>query len=155
MNSPTFTIEQSFAARRGARDTALALLLQLRAVLALAILIVVFSITTPSFLSANNFTILAKHVAITALLAVGTTFVILTGGIDLSLGSVVGLAGMVAGGLLTHGLAIPGATQPWFPALPIVLVLSLGAGALVGLLNGVLITRFRIAPFIATLGTLY
>ena len=155
MNSPTFTIEPSFAARRGARATALGLLLQLRAVLALAILILVFSVTTSNFLSANNLTILAKHVAITALLAVGTTFVILVGGIDLSIGSVVGLAGMVAGGLLTHGLSIPGAGHPWFPSLPIVLFLALGAGAVVGLLNGVLVTRFRIAPFIATLGTLY
>jgi erythritol transport system permease protein len=146
MNSPTFTIEQLLAERRGARKTALALLVQLKAVLALVVLIGVFSFTTSSFLTANNFTILAKHVAITALLAVGMTFVVLTGGIDLSVGSIVGLSGMVAGGLITH---------PWFPSLPIVLLLALGAGALVGLLNGLLVTRLGIAPFIATLGTLY
>jgi erythritol transport system permease protein len=131
------------------------LVLRLRALLALVVLLVIFSLTTSSFLSANNFTILTKHVAITALLAMGMTFVVLTGGIDLSVGSVVGLSGMVAGGLLTRGLLIPGALHAWFPSLTLVLLLALGIGALVGLLNGLLITQLRIAPFIATLGTLY
>src|SRR6185437_9330664 len=155
MNSPTPSREQAVETRNKTREIALGLLLQLRAVLALVALLVVFSVTTSSFLSANNFTILTKHVAITALLAMGMTFVVLTGGIDLSVGSIVGLSGMVAGGLLTHGLMLPGAAHPWFPPLAVVLLLALGAGALVGLLNGVLITRMRIAPFIATLGTLY
>ena len=60
----------------------------------------------PEFLTANNLSILTKHVAITALLAVGMTFVILTGGIDLSVGSIAGLGGMVAGYLLTQGLSL-------------------------------------------------
>src|SRR5262249_33448384 len=57
--------------------------------------------------------------------------------------------------LLTRGLLIPGVVHPWFPSLIMILLLALGTGALVGLLNGVLITQLRIAPFIATLGTLY
>lgn len=155
MNSPTSTMERTPDIRSDAKSAALALLLRLRALLALFVLLVIFSLTNSSFLSTNNFTILTKHVAITALLAMGMTFVVLTGGIDLSVGSVVGLSGMVAGGLLTRGLLIPGAEHPWFPSLPIVLLLAVGTGALVGLLNGILITRLRIAPFIATLGTLY
>jgi len=80
------------------------LLLKLRAVIVLLALLIMFSAMAPSFLTANNLSILAKHVAISALLSVGMTFVVLAGGIDLSVGSVAGLSGMVAGGLLTVGL---------------------------------------------------
>ena len=71
-------------------------------------LLVLFSILAPSFLTANNLAILSKHVAISAILAIGMTFVVLTGGIDLSVGSVAGLGGMVAGYLLTQGIVIAG-----------------------------------------------
>jgi len=121
----------------------------LRAVLVLAILLVAFSILSPSFLTVNNLSILAKHVAISAILAVGMTFVILAGGIDLSVGSVAGLAGMVAGGLLTVGIG--GHTTGAVAAIAIALLVS----AAVGLLNGLLVSQLAVAPFIATLGTLY
>lgn len=125
------------------------LLLKLRAVLVLAILLLAFSILTPSFLTANNLSILAKHVAISAILAVGMTFVILAGGIDLSVGSVAGLAGMVAGGLLTVGIG--GHTAGLVVSVAAALLVS----AAVGLLNGLLVSQLAVAPFIATLGTLY
>jgi len=129
--------------------TAVLLLLKLRAVLVLGILLLAFSILTPSFLTANNLSILAKHVAISAILAVGMTFVVLAGGIDLSVGSVAGLAGMVAGGLLTVGIG--GHTAGVFVSIAVALFVSAG----VGLLNGVLVSQLAVAPFIATLGTLY
>jgi erythritol transport system permease protein len=66
-------------------------LFKLRALIALALLIVIFSTLSPAFLTTGNLLILAKHVAINAILAIGMTYVILTGGIDLSVGSVVGL----------------------------------------------------------------
>jgi erythritol transport system permease protein len=125
------------------------LLLKLRAVLVLVALLILFSVLTPSFLTANNLSILAKHVAISALLAVGMTFVVLAGGIDLSVGSVAGLSGMVAGGLLTVGLF--GHSTGVAGAVVIALLVS----CLVGLMNGVMVTRLGVAPFIATLGTLY
>ena len=128
---------------------AVLLLLKLRAVLVLVVLLVMFSVLAPSFLTANNLSILAKHVAINAILAVGTTFVIIAGGIDLSVGSIAGLAGMVAGGLLTVGIA--GHVVGVWLAIPLALL----ASCIVGLLNGVLVTRLGVAPFIATLGTLY
>jgi erythritol transport system permease protein len=84
-----------------------ALLFRLRALVALVVLLAVFSILSPAFLTAGNLTILLKHVAINAIMAVGMTFVILSGGIDLSVGSVAGLAGMVAGGLIDRGLVLP------------------------------------------------
>jgi erythritol transport system permease protein len=125
------------------------LLLRLRAVLVLLLLLILFSLLTPSFLSANNLSILAKHVAISALLAVGMTFVVLAGGIDLSVGSIAGLSGMVAGGLLTSGLL--GHPVGTVAAVTVALLVSCG----VGLINGAMITRLGVAPFIATLGTLY
>ena len=125
----------------------LLLLLRARALLVLLALLITFAALTPAFLTANNFAILSKHVALSALLAIGTTFVILTGGIDLSLGSVAGLSGMVAGYFLTQSAH----------SLPVALVIliALACGTLVGALNGWLVTRAGVAPFIATLGTLY
>jgi len=125
------------------------LLLKLRAVLVLVALLILFSVLTPSFLTANNLSILAKHVAISALLAVGMTFVVLAGGIDLSVGSVAGLSGMVAGGLLTVGLY----GHPTGAAVAVLTALLVSG--LVGMLNGVMVTRLCVAPFIANLGTLY
>ena len=58
---------------------------------------------TPEFLTTGNLTILIKHVAINAILAVGMTFVIVSGGIDLSVGSIAGLAGMISGALISTG----------------------------------------------------
>ena len=67
------------------------------------LLVAVFSMLTPEFLTTGNLTILIKHVAINAILAIGMTFVILSGGIDLSVGSIAGLAGMVSGALISNG----------------------------------------------------
>jgi erythritol transport system permease protein len=117
------------------------------------LLLILFSALAPEFLTANNLTILTKHVAISALLAVGMTFVVLTGGIDLSVGSIAGLGGMVAGYLLTQGISFDGATH--FPPVAIVILLTIGACMLVGMLNGWLVAKAGVAPFIATLGTLY
>ena len=77
------------------RPSVVNLLLRLRAVVALALLVLVFSVLTPEFLTTGNLTILIKHVAINAILAIGMTFVIVSGGIDLSVGSIAGLAGMI------------------------------------------------------------
>ena len=133
---------------RGWADVVL-LLLKLRALVVLIALLILFAALAPTFLTVNNLSILAKHVSINALLAVGMTFVILTAGIDLSVGSVAGLAGMVAGGLLTVGIG--GHVAPVWLAVIVALLVSAG----VGLLNGIMVTRLGVAPFIATLGTLY
>jgi erythritol transport system permease protein len=128
-------------------------LLKLRAVVVLIALILLFSYLAPAFFTANNLTILTKHVAISAILAIGMTFTVLTGGIDLSVGSVAGLSGMIAGYLLTQGFVVGGVAH--YPPALICIALSIGVGLVVGLLNGWLISRAGVAPFIATLGTLY
>jgi erythritol transport system permease protein len=130
------------------------LLLEGRAFIALAVLIIVFALLSDSFLSVNNLITMTKHVAYNAILALGMLFVILKGGIDLSVGSTVGLSGIVAGVLL-EGLQINSFNVVLYPAVWVVILASLAIGTLIGFINGVLVTRFNVAPFIATLGMLY
>jgi erythritol transport system permease protein len=96
-----------------------------------------------------------KHIAIIAILGIGMTFVILTGGIDLSVGSVAGLAGMIAGSLILHGLVLAPLGIVIYPSVPAVVLLVLLAGGLIGIINGLLVARLGVASFIATLGMLY
>lgn len=130
-------------------------LFRLRALIVLVILTAAFAMSSPAFLTGGNLTILVKHVAINAILGVGMTFVILSGGIDLSVGSIAGLSGIVAGLLIHSGLVLrPFGVVVYFHTW-LVIVLAILMGALVGLINGTLIAYLRVAPFIATLGSLY
>jgi erythritol transport system permease protein len=130
-------------------------LFRLRALIVLAILVIAFTALSPAFLTPGNLTILVKHVAINAILAVGMTFVILSGGIDLSVGSIAGLAGIVAGGLIHSGLVLrPFGIIVYFHTW-LVIVIALLVGALIGAANGLLVSQLRVAPFIATLGSMY
>jgi erythritol transport system permease protein len=136
------------------RGTVLLSIMKLRTFIALFAVLLFFSIFAPNFLSSANFVLMSKHVALNAFLAMGMTFVIITGGIDLSVGSIVGLCGMVAGGLILNGLDLPFGWTVYFNVVEVVLI-TLGIGVLIGVINGLLITRLNVAPFIATLGTLY
>ncbi|MCX8062078.1 MAG: ABC transporter permease [Anaerolineales bacterium] len=98
---------------------------------------------------------MSKHVAINAIMAIGMTFVILGAGIDLSVGSIVGLAAMIAGGMIAQGVVLKFLGVAIFFRAYVVILFGLILGALVGLFNGLLITRLNVTPFIATLGTLY
>ena len=130
------------------------MLLKGRTMIVLALLLIFFSLATPNFLSANTFLLLAKHVALYGILAIGMTYVIITGGIDLSVGAVVGLAGMVAGGMIQKGITLQMFDVTLYFSVPLVIFFTLLVGALVGLINGLTITKFGVAPFIATLGTM-
>ncbi|MGQ0563528.1 MAG: ABC transporter permease [Gemmobacter sp.] len=133
---------------------ALLLLLRLRTFVALILVFAFFAVMAPNFLTTANAVIISKHVALNAFLAIGMTFVIITGGIDLSVGSIVGLCAMVAGWLVLNGVDTGLGYTIWFNTTEIVgLVMLVGIG--VGWINGILITRLNVAPFIATLGTLY
>lgn len=131
------------------------LLLRGRAFIVLILVFVVFAFIAPNFLAPANIGIMAKHVAINAILGIGMTFVILTGGIDLSVGSIVGLCAMVAGLLINQGLQLPMFGIIAYPSLPLMAVIVLAVGTIMGALSGWVITRFNVAPFIATLGMLY
>ncbi|MCA2000852.1 MAG: ABC transporter permease [Chloroflexi bacterium] len=130
-------------------------LLRGRAFIALILVTVVFTLLSPQFMTAENIVIMSKHVAINALLAIGMTFVILTGGIDLSVGSIVGMVAMIAGGLINEGINLPQLGIIIYPHTWMIIVLSLALGTLMGAVSGYIITRFNVAPFIATLGMLY
>lgn len=135
------------------RDAPVLLLLKLRTLIALFAVIIFFSMAIPNFLNLANMLIMSKHVALNALLAIGMTYVIISGGIDLSVGSIVGLTGMVAGALILHGIDLGAYTL--YLNVPEIIVVTLLIGIAIGALNGFLITRLNVAPFIATLGTLY
>jgi len=101
------------------------------------------TLASPEFLTGNNLANLARQVAIFGILAIGQLVVILTGGIDLSVGSILGLAGAVTAQLLVSGV----------PIIPAILI-GMVVGGVLGIANGVLVTRFKLPPFIATLGML-
>lgn len=130
------------------------LLLKVRTFVALILVLAYFAFAAPNFLSMANAVLVSKHVAINAFLAIGMTFVIITGGIDLSVGSVVGLTGMIAGWLVLYGIDPGLGWSIQFNTLEIVAIVCL-VGVFVGWINGMLITRLNVAPFIATLGVLY
>ncbi|WP_158940957.1 ABC transporter permease [Burkholderia sp. S171] len=128
-------------------------ILKLRIFIALFAIVIVFSLATDNFLSTGNMLIMAKHVTVVAILSIGMTLVILTGGIDLSVGSIVGISGMAAGYLLLEGVKI-GHHIVFFNPVGVALIACV-IGALIGAINGYLITMLNVAPFIATLGMLY
>jgi len=142
------------APRQAGSGNLLLLLLKLRTFIALIAVFAFFAFAAPNFLSAANFVIMSKHVALNAFLAIGMTFVIISGGIDLSVGSIVGLCGMVAGWLILYGIDLGLGWSVQFNTIEICLIVIL-VGVAVGAVNGLLITRLNVAPFIATLGTLY
>jgi ribose transport system permease protein len=100
------------------------------------------AISSPNFLSSGNVYNLMDQCVIVGLVAIGQTFVILIAGIDLSVGAITAVAGVILGTLLT---------QAHVP-LPVAIVVGVITGALIGLLNGLLITQFKLAAFIVTLG---
>jgi erythritol transport system permease protein len=130
------------------------LLLEGRAFIALIVIILIFAAMSDTYLTGSNLITMTRHVAINAILALGMLLVILTGGIDLSVGSIVGLSGIVAGVLL-EGWELTSLDVILYPQVWAVIVISLAVGTVVGGINGLLITRFNVAPFIATLGMLY
>lgn len=156
MEKETKTNSAEMKKKRGITKTDVQqFLLRGRAFIALILVTVVFTSLSPGFLSTGNIVIMSKHVAINALLAIGVTFVILTGGIDLSVGSIVGMTAMIAGGLINEGINLPQLGIIVYPHTWMIVVISLAMGTLMGLISGLIITRFNVAPFIATLGMLY
>ena len=119
---------------------------ELGIVVALAILIAVTAALEPRFIEADSLRTLAVNASIFAILAAGQTLVIITRNVDLSQGSVLGLAAFMAGDLLSRNPDLP---------IPLVFVLGMALGAACGLLNGVLTTWGRVPALVVTLGTLY
>ncbi|WP_211284600.1 ribose ABC transporter permease [Rummeliibacillus pycnus] len=119
------------------------LIQKLGPLLGLLLIIIIISIMSPSFLTATNIFNVLRQVSVSALIAFGMTFVILTGGIDLSVGSTLALTGAISAGMLASGMD---------PILAMIIGLALGA--VLGAVNGVIIAKGKVAPFIATLATM-
>jgi ribose transport system permease protein len=109
----------------------------------LIVLFVALSIASPYFLTANNLASVARQTAVFNTMALGMTIVIISGGIDLSVGSILGLSGLVGTMALERGYPIP-----------VGVLIGLLVGTACGLANGVMVTKLRIPPFVVTLGTL-
>jgi ribose transport system permease protein len=109
----------------------------------LLVIVIILSFISPDFLTISNIFNVLRQVSINALIAFGMTFVILTGGIDLSVGSIIALSSALTAGIMV------GETNPW-----LAVGAGLIAGTLMGTVNGVIISRGKIAPFIATLATM-
>nr|WP_301610892.1 ribose ABC transporter permease [Microbacterium sp. APC 3898] len=109
----------------------------------LILIIVIITALNPGFLSVSNLMNVLRQVSINALIAFGMTFVILTGGIDLSVGATLALTGAVTAGMMASGI------DPIFAML-----LGLLLGAVLGAINGFIIAKGKVAPFIATLATM-
>lgn len=111
----------------------------------LLLFILIFSTTTDSFLTWRNINSILREVSVIGLLSIGVTFVIIGGGIDLSTGTVMGLAAMITSRLVTDTL------------LPIwlIVVIAVLAGAVLGAVNGLLVVKLGMTEFIATFATMY
>jgi ribose/xylose/arabinose/galactoside ABC-type transport system permease subunit len=109
----------------------------------LGVLIVIFSLASPYFLTPNNFLNIGQAISIRGLIAIGLTIVMINGGLDLSIAAVAAVAGMVAASLINAGMSGELAG-----------LVALMAAAVLGGINALIIVRFRINPIIATLGTL-
>ncbi|PPK20727.1 sugar ABC transporter permease, partial [Klebsiella pneumoniae] len=93
-------------------------------------------------------------IGVISLLAVGISFSIFTAGIDRSIGVTLGLVVMIAGWLITKGIVLPMFGIAIFPSVWVIVPLVLLIGALIGSVNGWIITRYNVAPFLCTLGTM-
>lgn len=109
----------------------------------LVVMVFAFGMMNPVFFSQRNINNLLRQIAPILLIGIGQSYVLITGNIDLSIGSVIGMSSMISATLMTKGV------NPW-----VALLVALGAALIIGLLNGLLVVKGKLPPFIATLGTM-
>ncbi|MCR4264639.1 ABC transporter permease [Nitratireductor sp. ZSWI3] len=115
---------------------------KLLAFASLVILLIGFSLASPSFMQTSNIIAILQATSVNGVLAIAATLVIITGGIDLSVGTLMTFCAVIAGVVLTY----------WGMPLPVGIVAAIAAGALCGLTSGTFVAKMKIPPFIATLG---
>lgn len=117
------------------------LLIEYRMVIVLMAMFLMLTLSTPAFLTTRNIINLSRQISVNAILAMGMTFVIITGGIDLSVGSV-----LAVGGVISASIVASGAVPVW-----IAVISGIAVGGLLGLINGLVVSRLKVAPFVITL----
>jgi len=137
----THTDRAASRPRRAGRTSAVQTVLAFGALIVMG---VVFSIASPNFFQFDNVVGILLATAVNGVLALGVTFVIIAGGIDLSIGTVMSLSAVMTGIVITN----------WQLPIPLGIAAGLATGAVAGAINGVIIARLELPPFIATLGTL-
>ncbi|MCC5781219.1 ABC transporter permease [Nitratireductor sp. B36] len=115
---------------------------KLLAFMSLIILLIGFSLASPNFMQTSNIIAILQATSVNGVLAIAATLVIITGGIDLSVGTLMTFCAVIAGVVLTY----------WGLPLPLGILAAIGAGALCGLTSGTFVAKMKIPPFIATLG---
>ncbi len=115
---------------------------KLLAFMSLIILLIGFSLASPNFMQTSNIIAILQATSVNGVLAIAATLVIITGGIDLSVGTLMTFCAVIAGVVLTY----------WGLPLPFGVLAAIGAGALCGLTSGTFVAKMKIPPFIATLG---
>ncbi len=126
--------------------------MKFQSLIALVLMVVVISMMTDRFLTPDNGLNILRQISVNLCLSIGMTLIILTCGIDLSVGAILALSSAIAAGLLKNGLAIPPMGVELDFTVFGAIVAGLLAGAACGLFNGLAITRFKLPPFVATLG---
>ena len=125
-----------------------------RPLIALMALCVVLGLTTDRFFTTANGLNVLRQISVNICIATGMTLVILTAGIDLSVGSVLALCGALAAGLLTRGLSFPSLDLFVGFTMTGAVLAALLSGGMIGIFNGWMVTRFRVPPFVTTLAML-
>jgi ribose transport system permease protein len=125
-----------------------------QSVLALALMIVALALMTDKFFTVDNGLNVLRQICANLCLSIGMTIIILSGGIDLSVGAVLAFSGAVAAGLLKSGVAIPGTDVFIEVTVSGAIIAGIVVGTALGWVNGFVITRFKLPPFVATLGML-
>lgn len=125
-----------------------------QSLIALVVLCIVLSILSDKFLTIDNGWNVARQISVNICISVGMTLVVLTSGIDLSVGSILALSGAVTAGLLKNGISIPSANLYIGFTLLGAIIGGIIVGGALGVFNGFTITRFKVPPFVATLAML-
>jgi len=129
-------------------------LIKFHSLIALFLMIIVMMLLSDKFMTVDNFWNVMRQISVNVCISVGMTLVILTGGIDLSVGSILAFCGAVSAGLYKNGIQIPEFDLFIGFTLLGAILAGTGAGAVLGGFNGIMITRFRVPPFVATLAML-
>ncbi|MBN1482873.1 ribose ABC transporter permease [candidate division KSB1 bacterium] len=126
----------------------------LQPLIALFLMAVAMTILSENFATKDNLFNVARQISVNVCISVGMTMVILTGGIDLSVGSILAFTGAIAAGLFKNGIEMQGMNLYIGMTLFGVIWIALAAGAFLGWFNGFMITKFKVPPFVATLAML-